>query len=93
MLLLTACQGGSKLPAFAAGDGGLKVQLPDVCEGFLLPVPQPKVTRSTDARLAYIRAADALDEANVRISDGAECERDQRQAYVGKAYGGKDKPK
>ncbi|MGY3393422.1 hypothetical protein ACVWW6_006013 [Bradyrhizobium sp. USDA 3311] len=88
-LLLTACQSGNSLATFGAGDGRLTVDLPAVCEAFLQPVPQPQVSRKTDGRVAYTRAADALDEANSRIENAAECHRDERAAYGA----GKDKPK
>ncbi len=58
------------------------VALPQVCEAFLQPVAQPPVTRQTDARVAYARAADALDTADERIAAGSDCLRDQRTAYA-----------
>jgi len=88
-LLLTGCQSGSSLATFHQGDAALAVELPSICEAFLQPVPQPKVTGKTNAIVAYLRTADALDDANGRISAGGDCERDQRQAYSAK----KDKPK
>ncbi|MCK1501513.1 hypothetical protein [Bradyrhizobium sp. 188] len=47
------------------------------------------MTRKTDARVAYTRSADALDEANTRIESGADCHREERAIYGA----GKDKPK
>lgn len=62
--------------------------LPSVCEVFLQPVKAPAVTRKTDARVAYARTADALDDANDRLTVGGYCVRDERQDYAGK-----EKPK
>jgi len=53
-----------------------------VCDAFLQPVPRPPVTRKTDARVAYARSDDALDEANSRIQSGSECHRDERAAFA-----------
>ncbi|MGY4295356.1 hypothetical protein ACVWXN_003451 [Bradyrhizobium sp. i1.4.4] len=47
------------------------------------------MTPKTDARIAYTRSDDALDEANSRIESGADCHRDERAMYAA----GKDKPK
>ena len=80
-LLLTGC--ASHSARFSAGDGNLTVSLPSACEPFLAPVPVPKVTRQTDARLAYTRTADALDDANDRLTAGGLCVADQRRAYAG----------
>ena len=64
------------------------MDLPAVCEVFLQPVKVPVVTPKTDARLAFTRAADALDDANDRLIVGGYCVRDERASYSGK-----DKPK
>lgn len=54
------------------------------------------MTSKTDARVAYTRTADALDEANDRLTVGGMCMRDERQDYAGKAGTGeaqKGKPR
>lgn len=81
---LCACGPGGKLQSFKAGDGKLEVKLPAVCEAFLTPVPSPEVTAKTDARVAFVKADAALDEANSRLESGGSCVRDQREAYAGK---------
>ena len=58
--------------------------LPTVCDAFLLPVKVPPVTHKTNAIVAYIKTADALDEANTRLSIGGDCARDERAAYTHK---------
>lgn len=79
---LCACAGNSgEFASFQAGDARLAVALPSVCEAFLQPVKQPPVTKKTDARIAYVRAADGLDEADLRLILGADCLADQRKAY------------
>lgn len=83
-LLLTACA-GDKLASFSAGDAKLAVHLPVFCEAFLQPVKVPAVTRKTDARVAFTRTADALDEANDRLTVGALCVGDERRDYAGKS--------
>jgi hypothetical protein len=89
-LLLTACADlRDKLATFQQGDTRLAVDLPAVCDAFLQKVPRPPVTHKTDARIAYTHSADALDEANTRIEDGADCHREERAMYGA----GKDKPK
>lgn len=80
-LLLIGCQSENSLGVFSAGDTALDVRLPDVCEAFLQVVPVPAVTRKTDARVAYSKTADALDEANTRLSIGGDCAADERSAY------------
>jgi hypothetical protein len=82
-LLLSGCLAG-KLATFGAGDGRLAVELPIACEAFLQQVPVPPVTGKTNAQVAYVRTADALDEANARLGAGGDCARDQRQLYAGK---------
>jgi hypothetical protein len=82
-LLLSACT-ADKLASFSAGDVGLAVALPTECEAFLTRVPPPQVTTKTDARIAYTRSADALDEANDRLGGAADCSADQRRRYAGK---------
>ena len=82
-LLLIGCA-SDNTGGFSAGDVALAVNLPSVCEAFLQPVPVPPVTRRTDARVAYVRTADALDTANGRIVGGRSCFRDQRIAYKAK---------
>jgi hypothetical protein len=82
VLLLCGCAEGDKLADFSAGDAKLAVALPQVCEAFLQKVPQPVVTARTNARVAYTRAADGLDEADDRIGGAADCLRDQRQDYA-----------
>jgi len=57
------------------------VHLPKICEGFLVPVKVPLVTRTTDARVAYTRTADALDSANTRLSIGGDCAHDERSLF------------
>jgi hypothetical protein len=83
-MLLCGCTAGHKLADFSAGDARLAVALPAVCEAFLQKVPMPAVTPKTDARLAYTRTADALDDANDRIGASGDCLRDQRQDYAGR---------
>lgn len=87
-LLLSACGPDSKLATFSKGDARIAVELPQICEAFLQRVPPPAVTTKTDARVAYTRSADALDDANGRIGAGADCLQDQRHDYAGK-----DKPR
>jgi hypothetical protein len=82
VLPLIACTHGGSLATFQAGDAPLAVKLPTVCESFLQPVAVPPVTRKTDARAAYTRSADALDEANARLSIGGDCAKDERAAYA-----------
>jgi hypothetical protein len=79
-LLLTGC--ATRFGTFTRGDAPLQVKLPAFCETILRKVPPPTVTRKTDARVAFTRTADALDEANGRIGIGGACLRDQRQAYA-----------
>jgi hypothetical protein len=83
-LSLIGCAGQNKLATFSKGDAALQVKLPDVCEAFLQRVPEPAVTRKTDARVATVRFANALHEANDRIGAGGDCFRDERTAYEGK---------
>jgi hypothetical protein len=82
---LTGC-GGNKLASFAPGDvpAGEPRVLPKFCEQILKTVPAPPVTKKTDAGAAYTRTADALDEANDRISVGGMCLGDERAEYAGK---------
>jgi len=79
-LQLTGC--ATRFGTFTRGDAPLAVKLPTFCETILRKVSQPQVTRSSDARVAYTRTADALDEANGRIGIGGACLRDQRQSYA-----------
>ena len=89
-LLLTGCaELKDKLASFSKGDAPLAVTLPAVCEVFLQPVKVPVVSAKTDARLAFTRTADALDDANDRLIVGGYCVRDERVAYEGS----KEKPK
>ena len=82
MTLLSGC--ADRLASFKAGDTRLAVSLPTECEAFLRKEPAPKVTPSTDARVAYTRTADALDTVNDRVDAGAQCFRDQRTGYAAK---------
>lgn len=83
-LWLTGCASDGNVATFTAGDTRLAVNLPAVCEGFLQAVPAPAVTRKTDARVAVVRYAGALQEANFRLVSGRDCERDLRTGYMGK---------
>lgn len=89
-LSLAGCTTGHQLADFQAGDVRLAVELPAVCDAFLQPVSPPAVTPRTDARVAFVKAAGALDEANTRIIDAASCHRDERVSYKAN---GKGKPK
>lgn len=82
-MLLSGCA-ADKLAVFSAGDAKLAVTLPIACEAFLQPVQVPPVTGNSNAIVAFIRTADALDEANDRLSAGGDCARDQRADYAGK---------
>jgi hypothetical protein len=88
--VLTGCSAGSKLASFAPGDApaGEPRALPKFCEGILKRVTPPAVTRETDAGTAFSRTADALDEANDRLTVGGMCVADERVQYAGK-----DKPR
>ncbi len=77
-LLLTACATNNDIDN---GDLPLAVHLPKICEGFLVPVKTPVVTPKTDARVAYTKTADALDNANTRLSIGGDCVRDERSLF------------
>lgn len=95
-LLLTACTAGGKLSTWRAGDvpAGEPRALPAFCEDILKPVPVTKATAKTDARLAYVRAADERDEANDRLTVGSMCIRDERADYAGRVPADKkEKPK
>lgn len=91
-LLLTGCAENS-LATFSAGDGGLAVKLPAFCDAFLAPVKVPVVTPKTDARLAYTRTADALDDANDRLTVAGLCASGQRSDYAGKPDAAPKEPK
>jgi hypothetical protein len=88
--LLTGCA-TNNLATFSAGDvdARLAVKLPAFCEAFLQPVKVPVVTAKTDARVAFTRTADALEDANDRLTVGGMCIRDERQSYGAE----KEKPK
>ena len=62
----------------------LAVDLPDICEQILKPVPLPDIRPDDDARVAFMRDDAALLEANDRIVTGGNCLRDQRRGYGGK---------
>jgi hypothetical protein len=82
-LLLTGCaELNDKLAGYSKGDAKLTVTLPAVCDVFLQPVKVPVVTSKTDARLAFTRAADALDDANDRLIVAGYCVRDERTDYA-----------
>ena len=78
MLPIGGCQLGDRLATFQAADARLDVSLPTVCDAFLQPVPVAPVTRKTNARVAYTRAADERDEANARLAGGRDCRADER---------------
>ena len=90
--MLTACASDGSLSPFTAGDARLAVKLPEVCEGFLVPVAEPSVTRRTDARVATLRYAGALRLANGRITRGRSCLDDQRSLYGGNTAGARARP-
>jgi len=60
------------------------VNLPVVCDRFLMPVKAPRVTSDSDSGEAFTAASDALDRANGRLSTARKCRADERKAYGAK---------
>lgn len=79
---LSGCVSSGGPAKFQKGDARLAVNLPDVCDRFLVPVKAPVVTADSDARPAYSKTADALDKADWRLSTAKKCRTDERKAYA-----------
>lgn len=64
------------------GNPGLLVNLPTTCERVLKDVPLPLVTKTDDARNAFVRDEAALITARSEINAGRNCVADMRARYA-----------